>query len=497
MLLFRLLSPHHSSSFCRIGDVILGVNFQACRDGSKSLLKTVKQLNKEDISMLSLQIWRCQSICTDMLPGMIFPKVDDMVIQSFTLFRSKMLSDWERSNFLQNILTYMQNDAEISKKISVLKTQNDPELLFPLLKERRAQDNLVLDLERNIFQAKGLRPALSVRIVHTKLAMGDSSSAVVYVLRVEDVESGLQWTAQWRYRDFFQLHQELCEMSYFTKEIPFPRKRLIGLSHVVEERILALEEFVRTAVHVLTSNAGMDPGASKALRHIQTFLGVGRYLDCIKPPKMDDQRCIELMTYKHLNDLNSPSCQHCKRFVLTVDLNSKVVPGPMGYKPVLDFLCEALQEVEQFTLQNHGQLMTQVLRDRRADLEETQVKAFVRRCVRRQVEAAVYLPLRRTLLRIVYSFIAKKAEKLHKAIEYLRHLSPTYFFLDEAVSECKSLPVAAKAFRCVPLDYFLKIMNSRVICCDIGTSFKRIFPRIRASYSSRLRSQSWWCRRSA
>ena len=447
--------------------------------------------------MLSLQIWRCQSICTDMLPGMIFPKVDDMVIQSFTLFRSKMLSDWERSNFLQNILTYMQNDAEISKKISVLKTQNDPELLFPLLKERRAQDNLVLDLERNIFQAKGLRPALSVRIVHTKLAMGDSSSAVVYVLRVEDVESGLQWTAQWRYRDFFQLHQELCEMSYFTKEIPFPRKRLIGLSHVVEERILALEEFVRTAVHVLTSNAGMDPGASKALRHIQTFLGVGRYLDCIKPPKMDDQRCIELMTYKHLNDLNSPSCQHCKRFVLTVDLNSKVVPGPMGYKPVLDFLCEALQEVEQFTLQNHGQLMTQVLRDRRADLEETQVKAFVRRCVRRQVEAAVYLPLRRTLLRIVYSFIAKKAEKLHKAIEYLRHLSPTYFFLDEAVSECKSLPVAAKAFRCAPLDYFLKIMNSRVICCDIGTSFKRIFPRIRASYSSRLRSQSWWCRRSA
>jgi hypothetical protein len=431
----------------KIGDVILGVNFNACRDGSKTLLKTVKQLNNDKINFLTLQIWRCQSICSDLSPGNLFPKVDDMVIQSFTLFRNKMLSDWERSNFLENILAYMKLDLEITTKIAILKSQKDQESMIPLLKDRRAQDNLVLDLERNIFQAKGLRPALSVRIVHTKLAMGDSSNAVVYVLRVEDVESGLQWAAQWRYRDFFQLHQELCEMSYFTKEIPFPKKRLMGLSHVVEERIVALEEFVRTAVHVLTCNASLDPGASKALRHIQTFLGVGRYLDCIKPPKMDDQRCIELMTYKHLNDLNSPSCQHCKRFVATVDLNSKVLPGPLGYKPVLDFLCEALQEVEQFTLQHHGQLMTQVLRDRRTDLEENQVKAFVRRCVRRQVEAAVYLPLRRAVLRIVYSFIAKKAERLHKAIEHLRHLSPTYFFLDEAVSQCKSLPVAAKAFR--------------------------------------------------
>ena len=32
--------------------------------------------------------------------------------------------------------------------------------------------------------------------------------------------------------------------------------------------------------------------------------------------------------------MSSPSCQHCRRFVSTVDLNSKVIAGPMGYKPV-------------------------------------------------------------------------------------------------------------------------------------------------------------------
>ena len=40
-------------------------------------------------------------------------------------------------------------------------------------------------------QAKGLRTSLCVRIVHTKL----KDDAVAYVLRVEDVESGLQWVS--------------------------------------------------------------------------------------------------------------------------------------------------------------------------------------------------------------------------------------------------------------------------------------------------------------
>ncbi len=58
----------------------------------------------------------------------------------------------------------------------------------------RAIHNQVLDLERNILQAKGLRTALCVRIVHTSFV----DDAVVYVLRVEDVESGLQWNVRRR-----------------------------------------------------------------------------------------------------------------------------------------------------------------------------------------------------------------------------------------------------------------------------------------------------------
>lgn len=112
--------------------------------------------------------------------------------------------------------------------------------------------------------------------------------------------------------------------------------------------------------------------------------------------------------YRHLNDFNSVSCQQCIRFVDTVNLDSLVDAGNDGYQRVLDFLSRALLEVEEDTLQQFGQQMNQVLSDRRPEFNPEAIRVFVRRCVRRQVESAVFLPLRRTVFRIVYSFIAIK-----------------------------------------------------------------------------------------
>lgn len=59
---------------------------------------------------------------------------------------------------------------------------------------------------------------MCVRIVSTK---NQSDSLVVYVLRVEDVESGLQWVVQRRYSDFHALNEELLDMSQFAKVTEF------------------------------------------------------------------------------------------------------------------------------------------------------------------------------------------------------------------------------------------------------------------------------------
>lgn len=347
------------------------------------------------------------------------------------MVRTKVFSDWERWNFIEILLEYMVDDLKTRYK------SNNSERIVAQLR--------ILDLEHNILQAKGLRTALCVRIVHTKL----QSDAVIYVLRVEDVETGLQWVVHRRYRDFAALNEELSDMSHFTRDIPFPRKRFTNSNNprVVEERIIALEQYARRVLHVLTLYATMDPLASRSLRHFQNFVGVDRYIDCIHPPVVDDQRCIELLAYRILNDFSSPACQQCIRFVGAVDLESLVEDGPNGYKPMLKHLSLALAEVEAFVLENHMAEMLRKLAERKPQYTAEQSRVFVRRCVRRQVEASIFLPLRRTVFRIVYSFVAVQAQCMHRAMGLLQQAAPDYFEVDPYILQTGAMPRAIKAFR--------------------------------------------------
>ena len=282
--------------------------------------------------------------------------------------------------------------------------------------------------------------------MHTK---SQSDGSVVYVLRVEDVESGLQWVVQRRYRDFFSLNEELVDMSHFAKEVEFPRKRITirNTAKLIEMRIVALEQYTRKMLHILTVYATMDSAASKSLRHLQNFLGVDKYMDTVHPPLIDDQRYIELMAYRFMNDFTSPACQQCVRFITSVDLDSITEQGPDGYQAVLTFMRDALAEVEAFVQAQHQQQMVQTLRGRRPDLTAEEQESFVRKCIRRQVEAALYLPLRRTVFRIVYSCLAQRSRTMHRAITLLQKASPNFLQVDPYVPRARALPATVKAFR--------------------------------------------------
>jgi hypothetical protein len=96
---------------------------------------------------------------------------------------------------------------------------------------------------------------------------------------------------------------------------------------VIEERIVALEQFIRMCIHRLTHYSPMDAHASQSLRRTQLFLGmllhcddiiilfilhslpislsslcadVGEYVDSLNPPPLDDQRYLELMVYRSI-----------------------------------------------------------------------------------------------------------------------------------------------------------------------------------------------------
>lgn len=102
---------------------------------------------------------------------------------------------------------------------------------------------------------------------------------------------------------------------------------------LVEERIVQLEIYLRKALHVLTMYGGMEKSASVALRHLQVFLTVEKYINCLYPPIIDDQRSIELLTYRFLNDYSSPACQQCVKFIGSVDLVNMVDYGGNGTPP--------------------------------------------------------------------------------------------------------------------------------------------------------------------
>ena len=343
--------------------------------------------------------------------------MDLVVPKAFQLFRDGIFSDWERWNFVDILLNHMLLDLKERQRI---RDRNGPVLtryelgmvekvgtqISSLHQEARSQLQVV-DLERNILHAKCLRSALCVRIVHTKAAQPKSDS-VVYVVRVEDVETGLQWVVHRRYREFHALHEELEAISKVTRGLPFPQKKMMPTmfnAKLVEARMVTLEAYIRRVLYALNSNALHDPMCSRALRHVQRFLSVDKYIDCIYPPPVDDQRHLELLAFKFLNDYDSAACQQCMRFVSTVNLESLEDPtaGADGFRPCLRHLGEAISEVEHFTLTQHQQQMKDELKARRPEMGAEAIAVFVRRCVRRQVESALFLPLRRTYCVILCS----------------------------------------------------------------------------------------------
>ena len=88
----------------RLGDIIFGINFTPTREGSKTLISIIKRETERGRRHLHIQAWCCHQLCSDSIPGYIFPHADEAIVQAYALFRSKVFSDWERWNFVDILL---------------------------------------------------------------------------------------------------------------------------------------------------------------------------------------------------------------------------------------------------------------------------------------------------------------------------------------------------------------------------------------------------------
>ena len=480
----------------RLGDIIIAVNYIPCREGSKTLLDVVKKTTAAGNPSITLQCWRCKQLCSETVNdqdstdvnGPTINSASEIIVQAYFLRKTNVFSDWEMWNFIEILLRHLQIGRKETSFASGTTThdyskmtKNEISGAHELANDsayQRSHHNSMLDLERNILQAKGLRSVLCARIVNTKM----QADTVLYVIRVEDIESGYQWGISKRYRDFYALNEELSDISHFTREVVFPKKHLPTFrrsNRFIEERIVVLEQYLRKILHSLTVYATSDPAASKCLRHLQNFLGVDKFIDCLRPPKIDDQRAIEVMTFRFLNDYDSPSCVQCVKFICSVDLESLVEDGPDGYKPVLAHVAAALSEVEKFVLDEHSAQMMSLLQKRRPNLSSDKIRTFVRRCVRRQVEAALYLPLRRKILRIIQPFLTRRTFVIQRAMAILQQAPPDFFLVLPQASIAMSLTRAVKMFRdlsiaYLPADQGQLLMHTAVAVMDLYSECKKL-----------------------
>jgi hypothetical protein len=89
----------------RLGDIIFGMDFVPLREGSKTLIKVLSKIaSSNNANVVHIQGWRCHQLCSDSIPGYLFPRADDMIVQAYALFLNQVFDDVERWNFIEILL---------------------------------------------------------------------------------------------------------------------------------------------------------------------------------------------------------------------------------------------------------------------------------------------------------------------------------------------------------------------------------------------------------
>ena len=90
--------------------------------------------------------------------------------------------------------------------------------------------------------------------------------------------------------------------------------------------------------------------------------------------------------------------------------------------------------------------LSQTERCRQQTLFIEQKKQLIRRAVRRQIEMALYMSIRRSLMKELYSSLSTESARLYYIIKQLRRLPPEYFSLYSKLNELKSFKLAISVF---------------------------------------------------
>jgi len=234
-----------------------------------------------------------------------------------------------------------------------------------------------------------LRPALCVRILGTDYV----EDHTVYILWVLDVLAGAEWRVQRRFREFFELHEELIKLRPSIDKLDFPTRRpsIYETVHTVNDRRVRLERYIRRVAGMLTSSR-LHPRSSDVARVLQRFLDV---------PKR--RASLELLERNPDITLRQ-ACQVATAQVLSLPVLDKLLSDVVSSTQSHDFESgdAMLQKMKQYIdhLQaaildgSHDLLKSVALRRVPSNaLPIDELNTTLSAAVRRQIETDIYVPL--------------------------------------------------------------------------------------------------------
>jgi len=510
----------------RVGDVIFGVNYKSTANATPSTVdggghrmraedEKLETSKSDDVykssakQIVYLQCWRSEEICTEDTPGVDYIGGEySVVFQSYNLAREDVLTREEQARFQNILLDYIKYKSRnffspsknshgslesVDKAVenaSYATTKTETEKKTKSSSRRQSlgtydapgkSNNYLFDMERNIIHAKGLRPVLCARVVSARV----SRETTLYTLRVEDVESGHSWVTDRRFRDFFALQEQLLRLELSSRILDLvpalPAKvNLRKRSQVVEMRILGLEAYIRALVSTLSASAAMDRRASDALKLVQMFLGSAAISSHIIQRRVDDQRAVEVTVFRFLNDSSTKISSYCHKFITSTNLQD-VAKSMDGYRGMLQHLNQACVEVCDEVVITYGDELYRNMHGRRPKAGTEKIKRFVYKCIRRQVESCIFLPLRRrTLAVMLNSVLLPSMETLALTARRMRSALPSFFSVPEEALLAPSLSSAVNALRdafCayLPLDQRLLLRSAAKIIVTVHEEVQTMY----------------------
>ncbi|OQR89721.1 hypothetical protein ACHHYP_06095 [Achlya hypogyna] len=272
-----------------------------------------------------------------------------------------------------------------------------------------------------VLKCKGLRQALSIRIIKT-LVVGQHTE---YEIRTNDLETGVVVVTRKRFRELYKLHRKLSPLSTRVSSFPFPTRHAVAKKEdwrLATQRQPQLEEYLRLVASLVTPSP-LTAARASALHQLQAFLNLPHAQTLDRKTTLPWTRVLRVYAFHVLTDVSSPEGKVCRKFKL-------------GGVATVEELGELLDNVQAYMLEHRFDDMKALLVS--PPMDDDVVHEWISDAVRHEVEEWVCVPLLPALWAGLESAVAAKERVLQAHVTALRPKPQSFFGISLATLSVSS-----------------------------------------------------------